>query len=211
MTTGLFAIPATLASVYYVFGTSSPPRARAEWVVLIGVVDQLLILALISYILKLRGLTYDSFTEPARKRDLVPTFGLLVAHVVLFYAALYVVWTHARSWLDPAEGSIHDLMRTAGAGWPYLIFALVNPFGEEILVRGWLQSRLREADCGAVLTVAVSVLIQGAYHLYQGVGAAVCHTVAFLAFAIYYQRTRRLWPVVGAHLILDVLWVLQSV
>ena len=56
----------------------------------------------------------------------------------------------------------------------------------------------------AALAVLVSVAIQAFYHLYQGVPAALGHGATFLVFSLYYLRTRRIAPVVLAHLYMDV-------
>ena len=53
------------------------------------------------------------------------------------------------------------------------------------------------------LTVVISVLIQTAYHFYQGVLPALILSITFFIFSVYYIKTSRLLPVVLAHLILD--------
>ena len=51
--------------------------------------------------------------------------------------------------------------------------------------------------------VAQAVL-RGAYHLYQGLGGFVGNVVMGLVFGRVWQRTNRLWALVGAHTLIDV-------
>jgi hypothetical protein len=53
------------------------------------------------------------------------------------------------------------------------------------------------------LAVIVSVAAQMSYHLYQGVTSAVALVFFFTVFSIYYVRTRRIVPVILAHLAVD--------
>ena len=61
------------------------------------------------------------------------------------------------------------------------------------------QLGLRDASA-----LASSALLRGCYHLYQGVGGGLGNVVMGLVFGRFYQRTRRLWPLVIAHAVIDV-------
>lgn len=52
--------------------------------------------------------------------------------------------------------------------------------------------------------IAVSALIRGSYHLYQGFGGFISNLVFGLLLGWLYQRTRRLWPLVIAHTVIDI-------
>jgi membrane protease YdiL (CAAX protease family) len=90
----------------------------------------------------------------------------------------------------------------------YLLMVLVNPLAEEFFVRGFLQTRLRSVGWSGPSSVVASTVLQGSYHLYQGLPSCLLLTVVFLIFAVYYQSKRRLWPVVIAHLMENVLAML---
>lgn len=75
---------------------------------------------------------------------------------------------------------------------------------EEVVVVGYLQTRLRELGWGMWSTIIVSALLRGSYHLYQGVGMAIGNVVMGLVFGWWYQRTGRTAPLVVAHVLLDV-------
>lgn len=50
------------------------------------------------------------------------------------------------------------------------------------------------------LAVLISVAVQLSYHLYQGPAGAITITITFTVFSIYYVRTRRVMPLILAHL-----------
>jgi aminopeptidase len=57
----------------------------------------------------------------------------------------------------------------------------------------------------------VSAVLQTSYHLYQGLLPCLLFLPLFTVFAVYYQRSRRLWPVYLAHMAMDVLAMLNHV
>ena len=71
-------------------------------------------------------------------------------------------------------------------------------------MRAFLQTRLGQLGWSTSVIVLTSACSQAAYHLYQGVPFMLGYVIVFGILATYYQRTRRLWPVVGVHLIADV-------
>jgi membrane protease YdiL (CAAX protease family) len=88
---------------------------------------------------------------------------------------------------------------------PVLVLsALQNAVLEEVVVVGYLLTRLRQLGASTVAAVATSALLRGSYHLYQGFGAFVGNAVMGVVFALFFLRTRRVAPLVVAHAILDV-------
>jgi membrane protease YdiL (CAAX protease family) len=88
---------------------------------------------------------------------------------------------------------------------PVLILsAAQNAILEEVVVVGYLLTRLRQLGLSVATMVAVSALLRGSYHLYQGFGAFVGNAVMGVVFALFFLRTRRLAPLIVAHTILDV-------
>jgi membrane protease YdiL (CAAX protease family) len=85
-----------------------------------------------------------------------------------------------------------------------VLYALLNPFYEELLVRAFLISEVEAIYRSTSLAVFASVTLQTSYHLYQGLPAALSHIPAFLLFSLYFVRTRRILPVILAHMFMDV-------
>jgi len=88
---------------------------------------------------------------------------------------------------------------------PVLILAAAgNAWAEEVLLTGYLLTRLRQLGYSENAGVLGSAALRGCYHLYQGFGGFVGNLVMGLVFGRVWQRTGRLWALVGAHLLLDV-------
>jgi membrane protease YdiL (CAAX protease family) len=82
--------------------------------------------------------------------------------------------------------------------------AFSNGLYEEVIVAGYLLHRLNQAGWRPARALWFSAVLRGAYHLYQGYGAFVGNLVMGLFFGLIWQRTRRTWPLVVAHGLIDV-------
>ena len=88
---------------------------------------------------------------------------------------------------------------------PVLILAAVqNAVLEEVIVVGYLMTRLRQFAWGVPATIVASAALRGSYHLYQGVGPGLGNFVMGLVFGYWYHRTGRVLPLIIAHTLLDV-------
>jgi membrane protease YdiL (CAAX protease family) len=52
--------------------------------------------------------------------------------------------------------------------------------------------------------IGASALLRGSYHLYQGWGGFLGNVAMGLLFGFVFSRTRRAWPIVIAHTLLDI-------
>ncbi len=82
--------------------------------------------------------------------------------------------------------------------------AAANALAEELLVVGYLITRLRQLGSGAGAALLASALLRGSYHLYQGFGGFAGNLVMGAVFAAVWQRTNRLCPLIIAHTVIDV-------
>lgn len=88
---------------------------------------------------------------------------------------------------------------------PILILsALRAALVEEIIVVGYLFTRLRELGWRTWHIIGVSAVLRGSYHLYQGFGPFMGNVVMGVIFGLAYQRWGRTMPLVIAHWILDI-------
>lgn len=85
-----------------------------------------------------------------------------------------------------------------------VLAAFGNGAAEEILVVGYLLVRLRQLGVPPAVALAATALLRGSYHLYQGFGGGLGNLAMGVVFALWWMRTRRLWPLVLAHFLLDV-------
>ncbi|TLM84864.1 CPBP family intramembrane metalloprotease [Pseudarthrobacter sp. NamE2] len=88
---------------------------------------------------------------------------------------------------------------------PVLILsALRHAVVEEVIVVGYLMNRFGKFGWSVPLSIAVSSLLRGTYHLYQGFGPFIGNVVMGIVFAWLYTRTKRVMPLVIAHALLDI-------
>lgn len=129
----------------------------------------------------------------------IPGLGLYVVGIVAGFGRP----------IDPAAMGVTAITVVPLLGW-----AAANAVAEELVVVGWLVTRLRQLRAGslddAALTcrtvaviIAASALLRGAYHLYQGVGAGFGNIAMGVIFAAWFLRTGRVWPLVIAHFLID--------
>ena len=85
-----------------------------------------------------------------------------------------------------------------------VVAAFANAVVEEVVMVGYLFVRWAQAGWSVVLVVVVSSLVRGSYHLYQGWGGFIGNVVMGVAFGLFFVRTRRVWPLVIAHGLIDV-------
>ena len=84
-----------------------------------------------------------------------------------------------------------------------LLSAFQNAALEEIVVVGYLLSRLDKLGVRPGRAIVISALIRGSYHLYQGIGAFVGNAVMGLIFGVLYRRWGRVTPLIIAHFLID--------
>ncbi len=97
---------------------------------------------------------------------------------------------------------------TLGDTWwrlPVLVAsAAANGWAEEVVMIGYLLTRLRQLGWSENRSLLASAVLRGSYHLYQGLGGFVGNLVMGLVFGRGWQRSNRLWPLVGAHTLIDI-------
>ncbi len=97
---------------------------------------------------------------------------------------------------------------TLGDTWwrvPVLVAsAAANAWAEEVVMVAYLVTALRRLGWSENRSLLAQALLRGSYHLYQGLGGFVGNLVMGCVFGRVWQRTNRLWMLVGAHTLIDV-------
>jgi uncharacterized protein len=87
---------------------------------------------------------------------------------------------------------------------PVLVLnAIQDGVAEEIIVGAFVLTRLRQLGWTNSRALGASAVLRGSYHLYQGYGGFVGNAVMGVLFGWWFQRTRRVWPLVVAHSVID--------
>jgi membrane protease YdiL (CAAX protease family) len=182
------------------------PAAQAELVDLAAQLLRVLQLvgwgALGGYLLVRAGFALRQVGLDARRpgRDALGAAGLAALIGVpglglyLLARAIGVSVTIAPSTLDDTWWRLPVLIASAAA----------NSWAEELVMIGYLLTRLRQLGWSENRSVLAAAVLRGGYHLYQGLGGFVGNLVMGLVFGRVWQRTNRLWMLVGAHTLIDV-------
>lgn len=175
-----------------------------------GLFHQLTCLALLGYVLSRRKLQFTDLGLRWSFRDLGS--GLLVAFASYWSYAIGYYFVHSVHGVFFGSGTSGVSFRTAFANPTFLAipFALINPFFEELVVRAYLMTELKDLTGSWLISGAASLIVQTSYHLYYGWVGALSLSFQFLVFTIYFARTRKATPVIVAHGIFD-LWALLRI
>jgi hypothetical protein len=81
--------------------------------------------------------------------------------------------------------------------------AFQQGFAEEVVVAAYVLTRLRQLGWTDSRSLVTASLVRGSYHLYQGYGGFIGNAIMGLIFGWWFQRTRRVWPLIIAHFVID--------
>lgn len=195
-------LPFVISSTMRVVGIASPTSGSfAAYRYLNGLFIEVTALALLLYVLHQNGQSVAEIGLRFQFGDVGYGILLILGSRLAFRTAHgMALWFYERMGHAPPPFT-SPLVGTGIA--LSLLFAAINPFFEELIVRAFLITEAALLTGSVTLAVAFSVSLQTAYHLYQGVPNAVGHACIFLIFSLYYVKTRRLWPIVLAHFWLD--------
>ena len=84
-----------------------------------------------------------------------------------------------------------------------VVLAVTAGVTEEVVVRGYAQTRLEQLKAPTAVILLLPTGLWALLHLYQGVGPAVTVFCLGLFYAVYFNATRRLWPLIVAHALFD--------
>jgi membrane protease YdiL (CAAX protease family) len=161
--------------------------------------EAILTAALLPWLLR-RGWRPLASADAPEPRDVLRGAGLWLGAIAVTYVGHLALFVTDRQ----VSAALVSTVPWTGAVSPAVIVAVavLNPVFEEFLWLGYgvgeLQRRL-----GLRGAMIVSVALRTAVHAYQGVYALLGVLPLGLVFTWYYGRTRRLWPVVVAHVIVD--------
>lgn len=191
-----------LDSIYLFFMhlRGHPASLGSTLSLLITCLRQLSSLALLGYVLARRSRTISDLGFALNRKG----FGW---SLLLFFGGAFVRHAAFRAFNYASSGL--PTTSTALSAYPTsiwilpIIFHFINPFFEELIVRAYLMTEVRQLTGSVSKAIIISTVVQTSYHLYQGGPSALSNGVVFLIFSIYYARTGRIAPIILAHLYLD--------
>jgi membrane protease YdiL (CAAX protease family) len=175
---------------------------------LIGtVVFELLVAAGLLWFLRVREWTLEKVGLRVDGRGTAWGVALLAA----CYALTIVVQLAAQLLPIDMKALIAQIPHTDGRLSMEIVFvvSVVNGVFEEVFVAGYAITALQQAR-GMWIAINVSTAVRVLYHLYQGPFAFLTIVPMGLLFGYFYARTRRLWPLIVAHVLLDIVGLLYG-
>jgi uncharacterized protein len=158
------------------------------------------------WFLRIRGWTLEKLGLNVTLRGtlygvvlLIVTYGLLIGIQLLAGVVLPIDMQAA---LDRYPSAAPDLSMS-------LVFMVsaVNGIFEEVFVAGYVITALTPVR-GMWAAINVSTGIRLLYHLYQGPIGILSIVPLGLVFGYVYSRTRMLWPLIFAHILIDIIGLL---
>jgi membrane protease YdiL (CAAX protease family) len=143
-------------------------------------------------------------------RDIAAGAGIWVCGVIA-YAAVASLLPGSAFAQTSAENAVRWAKPEGIAGGLLLLTAsLANGFAEELVMRGYLLTRLELLLHSTGLSVLVTTLLFASYHIYQGAVGVAAMAVLGMIYGGAFCCQRRLWPVCIAHAIADAAGVMWS-
>ena len=162
---------------------------------------ELVLAVILLAFLQRRGWTPGAVAGGPVARDAVRGAGIWIGCMVALYAAFAALYL-----VDPELATSLASPQFSGTlSVPVAVaVSVVNPVFEEFL---WLGYAIPAVQSRAGLRAAcvLSVALRVAVHAYQGPVALLTVLPTAVIFTVYFATTRRLWPVIAAHAIADVL------
>ena len=199
------------SSTYYAMGRTAPPDSYHQARLISAIIVEAGALAVLWYVLWGQGRSWTNIGWNLKWTDVPLSVGLVFGAIFATYVTVMPLQVFYRAYSGHylAPKSMHGLL---GFGISALSFAFVclNPFFEELIVRGYLMTEILDLGGKGVLAILISVAVQMSYHLYQGFLNCISLATIFTVFSIYFWRSRRIAPLVLAHLCIDVYALMRA-
>lgn len=157
------------------------------------------------YILFRQGNTIKTIGFVYSLKDILHSFGLIIVSIISAYLFKYIMYYLNLVEINSFPNNVEFIYSKVTVF--YLIFVLINPIFEELIVRGFVITEVLYMTGKGYVAVIASVLIQISYHLYQGFVPALNLGAIFLVYSLYFLKFKRLIPVIIAHAFFDILSV----
>ena len=160
-----------------------------------GIIGELVILAAVLAIGKLRGWSLTTFGS----RISWPGTGA----AILLFVVTVIAMSGVGVWMDIIHPE-HASYAVAGVSVPIiLLFSIINPVFEEVLEAGYFIRSLERF--GMWPAIFASALLRSLLHWWQGINGPFSIFAMGVIFGFAYWRWRQLWPLVVAHALCDLL------
>ena len=165
-------------------------------------------LGFLTWFLRIRGWTLEKFGLSFSWRGTAAGVVLLAITYGLAVGAEYIAQVIFNYDLQAAAARAPKVDPDLSMQLVFLV-SVVNGIFEELFVAGYIITAL-VARRGMWMAINVSVVVRLLYHLYQGPIGIMTVVPMGLLYGYVYSRTRQLWPLMVAHVLLDVIGLVYA-
>lgn len=158
-------------------------------------------------ILSIRNWSFNSIGLKPSIKDTFIGFIIYIFIVILYVVLVMIVITIFAPLRNVFENT--QLVDPNINIFLIIFVSVINPAFEEIFVCAYVIEKIKKHK-GLALGIMVSVLIRTLYHLYQGLAGIFLIVPMGIIFALWYGKTKRLWPLIVAHVVMDFVGLLIS-
>ncbi|HWN46546.1 MAG TPA: type II CAAX endopeptidase family protein [Steroidobacteraceae bacterium] len=179
--------------------SAAPVFTNAE--LLATIIFEVIQLGFLTWFLRIRGWTLEKFGLAFSWRGTAAGVVLLAITYGLVIGAQYIAQIIFDYDLEAAAARAPKVDPDLSMQLVFLV-SVVNGIFEELFVAGYIITSLT-ARRGMWTAINVSVVVRLLYHLYQGPIGIMTVVPMGLLYGYAYSRTRQLWPLMVAHVLLD--------
>ncbi len=181
--------------------SSAPVFTNTE--LLATVIFEVVQLGFLTWFLRIRGWTLEKFGLSFSWRGTGAGVLLLAVTYALVIGAQEIAQYIFNYDLEAAAARAPKVDADLSMQLVFLV-SVVNGIFEELFVAGYIITSLTERR-GMWMAINVSVIVRLLYHLYQGPIGILTVVPMGLLYGYVYARTRQLWPLVVAHVLVDLI------
>jgi membrane protease YdiL (CAAX protease family) len=196
-----------LDSAYFHRHGHSMDHSGPREILAFGILQEIASLVLLKYVLSRRKVGWKDIGLRWSIRDLLTGSGVAMVSYGAYWATYHLLIVIHNAYFSSLRFTAEQ---TAPYGRPSLIsvlFCLLNPFFEELIVRAYLMTEVQALTGSWMLAAGISTVLQASYHIYLGWPVAISYAIGFFVFSIYYAHQRRVTPLILAHGFFDTYWI----
>lgn len=193
----------TLSSLLWVLSDAPlPALSGSDLRHLVGI--ELCAALVLAIFLWRRGWRWHHLARPWQRRDLFTGACLAAAALIAYWILAAGVDLVDPGILASAPTAMHDVRAL-----DVIATCVINSIYEEVFVCAYVIAAMRGVR-SPWFAIHASVALRLGYHLYQGIDGVINIIPMGMLFALWYARSGRLWPLVIAHALLNLLHFLGS-
>jgi membrane protease YdiL (CAAX protease family) len=167
------------------------------------IIFEVIQLGFLAWFLRIRGWTLEKFGLSFSWRATAAGLALLAFTYAVTLGAQYVAQIIFNYDIEAAIARAPKVDPDLSMQLVFLV-SVVNGIFEELFVAGYIITALTERR-GMWVAINASVVVRLLYHLYQGPIGVLTIVPMGLLYGYVYSRTRQLWPLVVAHVLVDII------